>query len=225
MEKIKQFVTVVENHGYGYGSGYGSGSGSGYGYGSGYGSGDGYGYGSGYGSGSGSGSGSGYGSGSGDGYGDGYGYGIKIFNGQEVYLIDSVPTIITAVVFGLARGYILGDDLMLSPCYVAKRNNQFAHGETKEKALEALTDKMFDDMPEEERIEEFWKCHEHGIKYSAKDLFEWHHKLTGSCEMGRMAFVKKHDIDLDNGLYTVEEFVHICQNDYGGSTIKKLMEK
>ena len=223
MEKIKQFVTVVENHGsgsgYGYcdGSGYGSGSGddSGYGYGYCDGSGDGYGYCD------------GYCDGYGDGYGDGSGYGegIKAFNGQEAYLIDNVPTIITAVALGLAKGYILNDDLSLSPCYVAKRNNLFAHGETKEKALEALTDKMFDDVPEEERIEEFWKCHEHGIKYSAKDLFEWHHKLTGSCEMGRLAFVKEHDIDLDNGLYTVEEFVHICQNDYGGSTIKKLMKK
>ncbi len=41
--------------------------------------------------------------------------------------------------------------------------------------------------------------------------------------MGRMNFVHRHGIDLENGLYTVEEFVALCQNDYGGSVIKKLL--
>ena len=59
------------------------------------------------GSGSGDGSGSGSGSGSGDGYGDGYGDGIKEINGQRVYMIDGVPTLIDRVRGDYAKGSIL----------------------------------------------------------------------------------------------------------------------
>lgn len=59
-------------------------------------------------------------------------------------------------------------------------------------------------------------------KYPAKRFYDWHHKLTGSCEFGRNKFVKDHSIDIDNGMYTVQEFIDITKNDYGGSVIEKL---
>ena len=219
--------------GYGDGSGYGDGYGSGYGsgYGDGYGSGDGYGDGYGDGSGSGDGYGDGYGDGSGygDGYGSGYGSGygdgsggLFEINGHKVYLVDDVPTIFTSIKGNVAKGYILQSDLTMTPCYVVKGNDMFAHGDDLHKAMAALTDKMFDDMPEEERIAEFIKAHPDKDKaYPNQDLFDWHHRLTGSCMAGRNAFVKDKGLTLD-GETTVTAFIELTQNSYGGTTIKAL---
>ena len=221
MESVKKFVAVS--------SGYGSGSdcGSGNGFGSDNGSGYDYGYGYGNGNGSGFGSGSGYGFGSGSGFGNGSGFGsgdgIASYDGRDVHLIDDVQTIITAVFGGAAKGYILETDLTLTPCYVAKSGNTFAHGNTLKEAIDELHEKLFDDMPEEDRIAEFFKAHSPGVKYPAKDLFVWHNRLTGSCEAGRMSFVRSHDIDLENDTFTIEEFINLCKDSYGGETIKKLL--
>ena len=213
MEKIKEFLNIDFGYGYGYGSGYGDGDC--YGYGSGYG----YCYGSGYGDGSSS----GYGDGSGDGYGDVYGDGIKRFNGYEVYMIDGIQTIIKSVRNNVAKGFILQSDLTLTPCYIVKQNNIFSHGETLHDAMRSLQEKLFENLSEEERIEEFVKFHEKDKKYSNKDFFEWHNKLTGSCLAGRNAFVKDHCIDID-GESTVDEFIKLTENSYGGNIIKKLKE-
>lgn len=176
---------------------------------------------------SGSGSGSGYGSGSGS--GDGYGYGsntdVKSFCGRPVYVIDCTQTIITAIFGDVAKGYILHKDLTLTPCYIAKKESYFAHGETLSKAIAAVTEKVFDDMSEEERIAEFWKCHKTGVKYPASDLYEWHHRLTGSCEIGRKTFAAEHGIDLNSDMFTVSEFVELCVESYGGAIIRKLLEE
>ena len=196
---------------------YSSGSGSGYGYG--YGSGNGYGYGSG----SGSGSGSGYGYGDGD--GDGDGDGLITFNGQRVYYIDGVPTVIEKVHGNLAKGYTVNGDLTTEGCFIAKGGNKFAHGETSKGAREALQDKLFSDMDTEERIDAFLEVFKPGIKYPAKVFYEWHHKLTGSCEFGRNSFVRNHGIDLEGGTYTLEEFIVITKNDYGGEIIRQIAER
>ena len=201
-EKIKEFL----NPGSGSGSGYGSGSGSG----------DGYGYGDG--------DGDGFGSGDGYGYGDGDGDGATEINGLSVHLVDDVQTVFYHIRGNVAKGAILRDDLSLEPCFIVKGNGHFAHGENLRKAMEALTDKMFDDMPEEERIAEFVKAHpNYRVKYSNRNLYDWHHRLTGSCEMGRNEFVASKGIDLDDES-TVEEFVAMCRNSYGCSTIRKLPE-
>ena len=176
-------------------------------------------------SGDGSGSGSGYGSGYGYGDGSGYGDGILIFNKQIVYKIDGVATIIKRVVNNLAKGFILNDDLTLTSCYVAKGHNLFAHGETAKKAAEALQEKIYANMDTDEAIELFLKTFELGKKYPAKDFYVWHNRLTGSCEMGRNKFVTEHDIDLDNGMYTVNEFIELTRNDYGGDIINRLAER
>ena len=212
--KIKAFLS---GSGSGSGSGYGDGSGSGSGSGYGDGSGSGYGYGDGYGDGYGSGSGYGYG----DGYGDGYG-GLSEINGHKVYLVDGVATIFTSIHGNAAKGFILQSDLTMTPCYVVKGNNLFAHGDDLHKAMAALRDKMFEDMPEEERIAEFIKEHPDKDKaYPNQDLFDWHHRLTGSCMAGRNAFVKDRGLSLD-GETTVTEFIRLTENAYGGDTIKAL---
>jgi hypothetical protein len=215
-EKVKAFLSV--SYGSGDGSGYGYGSGSGDGDGSGYGYGDGDGYGYGYGDGDGSGYGDGYGSGDGD------GYGIRSFNSEPVYAIDGVPTILRHVRGNVAHGVILNRDLTTTNCYVAKQDNIFAHGETLAKAMEALRDKLFGDMPVEERIEAFLKETEDGKAYPAQYFYDWHHRLTGSCDMGRRQFARDHGIDVDSDTMTLREFLALTKDAYGGSVIRKAME-
>lgn len=240
-EQIRKFLSIYSGDGYGdgygYGSGYGSGDGSGSGSGYGDGSGDGYGDGSGYGYGDGDGYGDGYGYGYGDGYGDGsgdgsgygYGYGdgsgdgIKTFNGDKAYIIDDIPTIIKHVHDNVAKGYILNDDFTLTETFVAKRNGKFAHGETLHEAFASLQEKLYDDSTEEERLEAFKKhFQDFTKKVSAKELFHWHHVLTGSCKQGRLSFCANKGIDIDNDTYTVHEFIELTQYSYGGDIIRKL---
>ena len=209
-ERIRAFLSI--DYGYGSGDGYGHGSG--------------HGYGSGSGSGSGDGSGSGYGSGSvyGDGSGYGSGSGIKAFAGAPVNIIDGVQTIIDKVKGNVAKGRVLMRDLTTRACYIVKQNGLFAHGGTLREARAALVEKLFDGMDEDERIEAFMEEHKLGIPYPNEDLYNWHHRLTGSCDMGRKAFVADHGLSLD-GETTVEGFVELTKNAYGGSTIRKMAER
>ena len=216
----------------GSGSEYGNGCGDGCGDGSGFGYGNGSGYGSGGGCGDGSGSGSGFGYGYGNGSGFGYEYGngsgfgseITSFNGNNVYIVDSIQTIITHIKDSVAKGFILHDDFTLTPCFVVKGNGYFAHGKTLEEAMEALQEKFFENIDTEEAIEMFMDKFKKNEKYPGTEFFEWHHHLTGSCLMGRESFVRNHGLDV-NAMYTVDEFISICENDYGSEVIKELKEK
>ena len=174
-------------------------------------------------SGSGSGSGSGYGYGAGDGYGFGYGYGagVKSLNGDTIRIIDGVPTIIDQIKGNVAKGRIVMGDLSTKKCYVVKGRGLFAHGDTLRDAMTALTNKMFEDMPEEDRIEAFVKAHPDGEAYPNTDLFDWHNKLTGSCLAGRNAFVSNHGLSLD-GSTTIQDFITLTEHAYNGSIIHKL---
>lgn len=236
-DKIKNFLVV--DVGYGYGNG----DAAGYGFGR-YGLGDGFGAGSGLGVDYGYGRGSGVGKGRGDGtnysdvadnnnnkgYSDGSGYGwgdnlgIKDINGNIVCIIDDIPTIITSVRNNIAKGFIVKNDLQFEPCYIVKENNQFAHGFTLKDAFMSLQEKLYDDSTEEERIEAFMKQFpEYDVKYDNMDLFVYHHVLTGSCRMGREAFMSNKGLSLD-GKTSVREFVKLTQDAYGGDIIKKLPE-
>jgi hypothetical protein len=232
VEAIREFVSVVSGgdgsgYGDGDGSGYGDGDGGGYGYGDGYGDGRGSGYGDGYGYGDGSGYGDGDGDGGGYGYGDGYGDGsdIKTINGIYTTMIDTILTAITNIRGNIVKGFIVNDDLTLEPCYVVKQDNLFSHGKTIKSAMAGLRDKLFEDMSEEERIDMFWKEHNLEAKYPASDFYEWHHRLTGSCEIGRQSFCKDHNIDLTKDKFTVKQFVELCKYDYGGEVISNLLRR
>ncbi len=249
METLRQKLLIFLNRGSGYGCGcgYGSGSGSGsgcgygpgdgsgsgYGDGCGYGDGDGsgygdgcgYGYGDGYGSGCGCGYGDGDGCGDGSGCGDGYGDGIKSFNGDPVWNVDEVQTIIHEVHGNIAKGFILKSDLSLEACFIAKHGNCFAHGETLHEAYESLQSKLFENYPEEVRLRKFKETYpDFNRKIPAKELFEWHNRLTGSCLMGRRSFVSDRGIDIETASYTVKEFISVTENSYGGHTIRKLLD-
>lgn len=226
MEVLKtaadRFANVAVNYGCGSSAGAGRPTGQGYGRGSSavagsmtYGGDAGFGHGFG----SGRDDGSGYGSGC------GYDCGVASFCGQRVYQIDGFFTLIDCVHGNAVKGRILRDDLTTDDCYIVKQGSLFAHGKTLRKAMNALRDKLFDNMPEEERIAEFVKTHEWGKQYPSVDYYEWHHRLTGSCDMGRSEFAKRHGYKLTNDeLLTVEEFIKLTENSYGGSVIRKLRE-
>jgi hypothetical protein len=226
---IRPLVTVYGN-GYGGGNGYGYGDGDGDG--GGYGDGDGCGYGNGCGCGYGNGC--GYGDGDGGGYGDGNGYGygygcgdgIKKINGDSVYFIDKTETIIKSIKGDVAKGFIVGKDLQLKPCYVVRNDYAFAHGETLKEALQSLDDKYIQLIPIEERIEMFSKeFKDYSKKYNCKDLYGWHYRLTGSCKMGRDNFISSKSIDLEKDKLTIYEFIELTKNEYGGDVISKLKIK
>ena len=234
-EEVEHFLSVKKFYGYGYGKSNVSYSQDSYGYGSGY-------FGSGYSTGSGGGCGyDGYGdsNGSGDGDGLGCGYGsidgsgeggdvsvmnIKTFKGHIVDYIDGVPTIITNIHNNVASGFIIGFDMTLIPCYVAKAGNSFAHGKTLKDAVKDAEAKEVREMPIEERIEKFIEVFGSlDSEHTGKEFYDWHHILTGSCRMGRDAFCKENGIDLEKK-YSVRYFLNITKNSYGGETIKQISE-
>lgn len=215
--------SISHNYGYGYYDGDGDSDGSGYGYG--YGDGKGKTNGSGYGCGSSEDYGYCPGYGQGSGYGTGYGYGdgsgIKYLNGQIIDYIDNIPTILTHIIGNSASGFIVRSDFSLIPTFIYKYGNMFAHGETLNKAREAMLEKLFDNMPTEERIEAFCVKFKPGVKRPAMDFFLWHHRLTGSCEQGRREFAQQHNIDIDSDEMTPEEFFALTRNSYGSNIIQQ----
>lgn len=212
--KIREWISSNSDSGYGSGSGFGDGSGYGDGSGDGFGDGSGYGFGDGCGSGDGDGS----------GYGRGYGDVFKTFCGKDVFYIDNVPTIINRINGNVAYGAIITVDLSVNKCFVVKQGGKFAHGYPLRNAMSALADKLFEDMPTDERIERFWSEFSPGKKYQAQLFFDWHHRLTGSCEMGRRQFAEDRGIDVETANYTPEEFIALTENAYNGQIIKRLKE-
>ena len=197
---VERFLAPGSGSGDGSGSGYGDGDGSGYGSGSGYGDGD----------------------GSGDGSGSGYGD-LKEFQGRKVYYIDKVPTLIDAVKLNLAKGHIIGNDLTLQPCYIARHGGCFAHGDTPQEALRDAVAKWQETRPVEERLDEFVRTFPELDKpYSG--LFDWHHTLTGSCEAGRKEWCRTHGYQPTDEI-TVRTFITQTVNDYGGYVIRQLADR
>lgn len=239
-EEVERFLSVktINGSGSGCGYGYGYGYGGGYGYGDGDGGGDGYR--DGYGFGEYLGSGDGHSNGSGDGSGfsegsgseDGSGKGgdvsvmnIKTFKGHIVDYIDYVPTIITNIHNNVASGFIIGFDMTLIPCYVAKAGNYFAHGKTLKDAVKDAEAKEMGEMPIEERIEKFIEVFGSlDSEHTGKEFYDWHHILTGSCRMGRDKFCKENGIDLTKK-YSVRYFLNITKNSYGGDIIKQIIKE
>ena len=241
-EEVERFLSIKTNIGYGCGSGKGTDYGSGYGGGDGYG--DGRGCGSGYShyygfgyvrgdcfcsnSGYGYGEGIGIGSGNCDESGEGSGISvidIKTFKGYIVDYIDGVPTIITNIHNNVAIGFIIGFDMTLIPCYVAKAGNSFAHGKTLKDAVKDAEAKEMGEMPIEERIEKFIEVFgSMNSEHMGEELYDWHHILTGSCRMGRDKFCEENGIDLTKK-YSVRYFLNITKNSYGGDIIKRIINE
>ena len=218
-----------EGSGEGWGNGLGSGFGEGSGYGSGLGEGSGEGLGEGWGNGlaHGSGSGSGYcsvwGLGFGSGFGSGWGHGWKEFNRKKVFIVDSIPCVFISIKKNIAMIDIINKDLTTTKTFLAKDENFFAHGKSIKEAVEAAYKKKKINMDIESKINLFGKTFGFNSVQSNKTFFEWHHTLTGSCELGRNRFAEEKDIDLNESM-TTKEFLELTKNAYGGEAIQKIIQ-
>lgn len=61
--------------------------------------------------------------------------------------------------------------------------------------------------------------------YPTQYFYDWHHRLTGSCDMGRKQFARDHGVDLDHGMMTLTEFLELTKDAYGGDVIRKVISK
>lgn len=176
--------------------------------------------GSGFGSGSGSGAGNVSGSGSGDGNLCDC---IKAFNGERVWAVNDTPTLIDLILGDYAQGRILCCDLTTESCYVARVDNCFAHGRTLKEAVADAESKATNMRPIEERISRFKESFP-SLETQAKgyEFYRWHYTLTGSCTMGRDQFIREHELDMEKE-YTVQYFLDITKEAYGGSVIHQLL--
>ena len=164
-------------------------------------------------------------SGDGDGSGDGSGDGIQSFNGQKVYMIDDVATLIYSVKGDVAKGAIVNSDLTLTGCYIAKKDDSFAHGATAHSAMTDASDKAFQCLPTSERIRRVVSAYpDPDAQIEHSELFSLHNILTGSCRMGREQFAKEHDLDPENGTMTMREFIALTKDAFGGDVIRQLAE-
>ena len=140
-------------------------------------------------------------------------------------MVDDTPTLIDSVHGNYAVGKILNSDLTTTPCYIAKVGNFFAHGETLKQALADAQKKYESNKPVEERIADFIKQYPSLDSVAEhSDLYRWHNTLTGSCTFGRDTFARDHNLDKDNGTMTIQEFINLTRNAYGGNIIKQLEE-
>ena len=172
----------------------------------------------------GDGDGNGYGNGNGDGDGYGYGNGVKTFNKHTIHIIDSLQIIITSVKGDTAKGFILQKDLTLKPCCIVRNNYHYSHGSTLKEAIKSLEDKTLSSLPINKRIENFkTQFKNFNLKQKALVLYDWHFKLTGSCKMGRDNFLQNHNINIDKDKFTINEFIELTKNSYGGEIIKQLV--
>lgn len=131
-------------------------------------------------------------------------------------------TVIDSVKGNVARGAIFNSDFTLTPCYVVRGNNKFAHGRTLHEAFQSLQEKLYDGATEEERLLAFKeKFPGYDTPYGNADLYAYHHVLTGSCKMGRDNFREQHGLSL-GGTMTVRQFVALTKGEYGGETVAKL---
>ena len=138
-------------------------------------------------------------------------------------MIDGVPTIITGIRGSVAMGFIVMADLSKRKTFVVKGGGKFAHGEDLHAAQAALEEKLFDDMPVEEKLEAFREQFAPGVTYTVADFYDWHHRLTGSCTQGRDAFAQDHGLSMSDAM-TPEEFIDLTKDAFGGRIIRQLAE-
>lgn len=82
------------------------------------------------------------------------------------------------------------------------------------------------DKATEIKITRFLETHSLDEKYPIRELSRWHSILCRSCPAGKKTFAQQHNLDVENGMMTIREFIEITGHDeeYGSKVIKKLAE-
>lgn len=150
---------------------------------------------------------------------------LRKYNNRDVIYVDGLATVVESVHKNIIKGFILGDDFSEEKTFVAQNNGYTAHGKTIKDALKAAEDKFFNSLGFESKKQKFLKnFSEKNKKYPAKDFFDWHFYLTGSCLQGRLSFVKEKNIDIEKDSFTVEEFFELTKGVFGWERLQGVIE-
>ena len=165
-------------------------------------------------------SGSGYGSG----YGSGDGDGDKLeFLSDSTYEIDGIFCRFELIHKEWAKVTVISKaDFSESLAFIAKYENCFAHGNTIREAMQDAMEKYFSKLCFEQVKERLIAEFKEKKSLTVAELYNWHGALTGSCRFGRSQFQREHGLK-DEDTLSLEEFVELCGNVYGGEKIKKLL--
>jgi len=151
---------------------------------------------------------------------------LKTYKGQRIYEIDGIPCVFKSINKSLlfAKVAVINSkDLSSSLQFVFKFNNFFAHGGSLKQAKSDAEAKYYSQLDFPARIKEFNSTFKQGVKYNAQLFYNWHTTLTGSCSSGKARWVKERGFDLKSKI-TIEEFVNLTKDSYGGNVIKQLKD-
>lgn len=166
--------------------------------------------------------GSGYGSRDGYGSGSGYGINIETFKGSKVYYVDKIPCVFKRVHDNWAEVEVIdNDDFTTKKAFIGKFENTFAHGSTIREALTDAMTKYYSSLDFESVREKLLAEFEAKKRLTVKELYSWHGALTGSCRFGRDEFQKSHNLR-DNDTLSLEEFISLTENAFGGDKVRLL---
>lgn len=105
--------------------------------------------------------------------------------------------------------------------YLISKNGLSAHGDTLKLAKEALEKKILNSKEWIDNINLFIEFCKNKEVILNSDLFDWHFKITGSCELGRRQFCETHKIDLKDSM-TLDDFIKLTEKQYGSERINVL---
>ena len=141
---------------------------------------------------------------------------------KTVFDVDGMAFIPEKVKNNFVAGISISrKDFTETKCFIGKFENCLAHGKTIKEALLSAQEKYFSSIDFDQKKEQFLKLFEEKEKMTVKELYSWHGILTGSCRFGRSEFQKEHNLK-DDDLLTLDEFIQLTGNSFGGDKIRQL---
>ena len=120
-----------------------------------------------------------------------------------------------------ACGFYLGRSGRKIPFFAIKDDDKIGIGASYGHASDVLLMKQTIGISEEQRLSEFIESHEKDKSYTVENLWDWHRYLTLSCYSGGERFRDEHGLKMED-LMSIQHFISITENDFGGHIIKKL---
>jgi len=122
----------------------------------------------------------------------------------------------------MAKVKVIKDDFTTEVQYIAKQGDLFAHGKTRDEALEDVSNKFYSSLSFEEKKAEFISKFKKSDVHKVKMFYDWHGVLTGSCRYGRLDFAQSKGLSLEGNM-TVLEFLELTKDSYNGEIIKGIL--
>lgn len=174
----------------------------------------------------GSGYGSGYGSGSGNGMeNDGDLLSFARVGNDTIHNINGAPMAIDNIKGNIAKGRILNDDMTFTDCWIVREGNCIEYGKDLHKTYLAAQRESAIQLPKEERLKMFvQRFPSPDEPIPIKELYHWHHVLTGACRIHSKEWCKRHGFNFEDEIYcvSIRRFVNLTESEWGGDIIKEL---